>query len=296
MVVAIIPMATASFPSHVILFAWEGDNPYAFKPVDGVRFHIYINGELVAYSDAYHPLSGFGMELPHAGYVEAEIMYVPYWANMCIRDTRVSLGHVNATGQNVDHSWILPSCQCSPGTPPPSGSTPFTDIWHGAPYSDAVRYVFEQDIMRGTSETTFSPNSTLTRAMVATILHRMAEEPDTAFRPGFDDVVAGRWYSDAVTWANDIGIVQGVGGGRFAPNAQLTIEQLSAMMYRFAQEQGFDMSVPANVTAPSETSAWAVQYVRWAVHYHLLILGTNPRADASRGETALVVYQFSQLG
>jgi len=178
-----------------------------------------------------------------------------------------------------------------PQTPPPGSSLPFTDIQPTARYYNAIRHVFEQDIMRGTSETAFSPNETLTRAMVATILHRMADEPHTTFRPLFNDVVAGRWYSLAVTWANDTEIVQGVGSGRFAPNDLLTREQLSAMMHRFARYRGLDLSVPSHITAPSGTSQWAQHYVRWAV-YHNFIPTTNPSAAATRAETAIFVHQF----
>jgi len=127
--------------------------------------------------------------------------------------------------------------------------------------------------------------------MVATILHRMAGEPQTAFRPVFSDVPARQWYSVPVTWANDTGIVQGVGGGRFAPNDQLTREQLAAMMHRYARHMGYDLSVPANVTAPAGTSTWAIEYVRWAVHNNFIPTG-NPGTTATRAETANFVFQF----
>jgi len=168
---------------------------------------------------------------------------------------------------------------------------PFTDVQPDAWYNDAVQFVWENGIMVGTSETQFSPNATLTRAMVATILYRMAGEPQTTFRPIFSDVTAGLWYSVPVTWANDTGIVQGIGGGRFAPNDQLTREQLSAMMHRYAVSQGYDVSVPADVTAPVGTSNWAREYVRWAVH-NSFISANTPNAAASRAETAHFVYRF----
>jgi len=118
---------------------------------------------------------------------------------------------------------------------------PFTDVSVDDWYYTAVRYVFENDIMRGTSETAFSPNGTLTRAMVATILYRLEQEPSVVFQQIFDDVAPGRWYSYAVTWAYDTGIVQGVGGGRFAPNDALTREQLAVMMHRLAQDRNYDV-------------------------------------------------------
>jgi len=175
--------------------------------------------------------------------------------------------------------------------PPVPGSTPFTDVRPSDWFYDAVRYVFTQDIMRGTSETAFSPNDTLTRAMVATILYRMAGEPHTSFRPLFNDVPAGQWFSLSITWANDTEVVQGIGGGNFAPHNPLTREQLAAMMHRYARHMNYDLSVPAHVTAPAGTSAWAMEYVRWAVHNNF-IPTTAPSASASRAETANFIYRF----
>ena len=170
---------------------------------------------------------------------------------------------------------------------------PFTDV---SPQDDAaVQFLWERGIMVGTSGTQFSPSATLTRSMLATIIYRVAGEPQTTFRTVFNDVPSGRWYSVPVTWANDAGIVQGVGGGRFAPNDRLTREQLSAMMHRYAVSRGYNVSVPANVTAPAGTSGWATDYVRWAV-YNGLISTNTPNAHASRAETANFVYRFMNLG
>jgi len=172
---------------------------------------------------------------------------------------------------------------------------PFTDVNQNAPYNNAVQFLWERGIMVGTSDTQFSPNATLTRAMLATIVYRVAGEPQTAFRSVFSDVPSGRWYSVPVTWANDAGIVQGVGGGRFAPDDRLTREQLAAMMHRYAVSRGDNVSVPANVTAPAGTSGWATNYVRWAIH-NGFISTSNPSAHASRAETANFVYRFMNQG
>jgi len=171
-------------------------------------------------------------------------------------------------------------------------SLPFADVSVDAWFYLAVRYVFENDIMRGTSDTAFSPNATLTRAMVATILYRLESEPSVAFRQIFNDVASGRWYSDAVTWAYDAGVVQGLGGGRFAPNDSLTREQLAVMMHRLAQDRNDDVSVPANANVPAGVSTWASEAMRWAVYNHF-IFAENPRNNASRADTANFVYRFS---
>ena len=194
----------------------------------------------------------------------------------------------------------------TPPTPPVEG-LPFLDIQAGHWSVPAIRYVYEQGIMNGTGATTFDPDVSLSRAMVATILHRFDGEMYTSFRPVFYDVAAGRWYANSTIWAYDANIVQGVGGGNFAPQSSLTREQLAAMMFRFAEDRGYDVTVPGAVNSPfadmDQVSAWALDYVRWAIHNNFMTATTaggnrlNPRSPASRAETAHFVHQFSlQLG
>ena len=166
----------------------------------------------------------------------------------------------------------------------------FVDVTPDNWFYDAVRYVYENDIMRGTSDTMFSPNSTLTRAMVLTILHRLEDEMPVFFRPVFIDIAEDRWYSDGVIWGYDAGVVRGVGDNRFAPNYSLTREQLTAMMFRFAVNSGYDVSAPE--VAVAGTSEWALEYMRWAV-YNDFISVENPRSAVSRAEIANFIYQFS---
>ena len=169
---------------------------------------------------------------------------------------------------------------------------PFIDVAQNAWYNNAVQFVWDRGIMVGTSSTQFSPNATLTRSMLATIIYRVAGEPQTAFRQIFSDVPSGRWYSVPVTWANDADIVRGVGGGRFAPDDRLTIEQLSAMMHRYAVSRGYNVSVPADMHTPWGTSAWATNYVRWAAHNGFISTSAYPAGHASRAETAQFIYLF----
>ena len=176
------------------------------------------------------------------------------------------------------------------GTAPPS-SVPFADVRPSDWFYDAVRHVFEREIMRGTSGTVFAPSIGLDRAMVATILYRLAGEPPAIFRPIFIDVAAERWYSVPVTWAYESGAVRGVGGGRFAPDDSISREQLAAMMHRFARSEGYDVHVPIHVNTPEGTSFWAWNYMRWAV-YNGFIHASNPNMSATRAETANFVFRF----
>lgn len=179
------------------------------------------------------------------------------------------------------------------GETPKASSLPFTDVRASAWYYPAVSYVFERGLMLGTSSTTFSPQTGLDRAMLATILWRFQGEPEVNFRPIFQDVSAGNWYSEAITWAYENDIIRGVGGNHFAPNNVLSRQELAAMMYRLALRRGYDVTVSAHITDTAAAS-WAIQYVRWAV-YHGLIPAESFGQTATRAETANALMLFSSL-
>ena len=121
----------------------------------------------------------------------------------------------------------------------PPESLPFTDIADNAWYADAVRYVYKHGLMAGTSATTFAPDVTTSRSMIATILWRMAGSPVVNYAMNFADVPQDQWYSEAIRWAASEGIVGGYGNGLFGTNDPITREQFAVMLYRFAQEQGY---------------------------------------------------------
>jgi len=181
---------------------------------------------------------------------------------------------------------------------------PFTDVGTNTWYSEAVDYVWANNLMRGTGANTFSPNSTMSRAMVATILYRLADEPSVSFAPVFTDVSAGSWYANAVIWANTNNIVQGVGGGRFAPNADVTREQFVTLLFRFAMFLEIDTSVPMSFNLLQfedriHISSWAQEPMLWAA-YHGLITGTSittlsPSGTATRAQCATILHRFSDL-
>lgn len=110
----------------------------------------------------------------------------------------------------------------------------FSDVPNGAWYADAVDYVYEHGIMNGTSATTFSPNTPMTRAMLVTVLHRAAGSPSTATGTAFSDVPSGAYYTGAVAWASANGIVTGYGNGRFGSNDPVSRAQIAAILWRYA--------------------------------------------------------------
>ena len=173
---------------------------------------------------------------------------------------------------------------------------PFTDVPKDAWYIDAVRYVYENGLMIGTGETTFSPEGTITRAMIVTILHRLEGKP-AAKGMDFSDVPEGKWYTDGVAWASANGIVNGFPEGTFQPNDPITREQLVTTLYRYAQFKEIDVSVGEDTNILSyndvfDVGDWAMAAMQWACGMGILP-GTeegylSPAVPATRAETAVV--------
>ena len=186
----------------------------------------------------------------------------------------------------------------------PPESLPFTDIADNAWYADAVRYVYEHGLMAGTSATTFAPDVTTSRSMIATILWRMAGSPVVNYAMDYTDVAQGQWYSEAIRWATSEGVVTGYGNGLFGTNDPITREQLAVMLYRFAQEQGYDVSIGENTNILSYTdvadlSEYAISAMQWAVGAGI-INGTgdgstlSPQGQATRAQAAVMLTRFCE--
>ena len=186
----------------------------------------------------------------------------------------------------------------------PPEALPFTDIADNAWYADAVRYVYKHGLMAGTSATTFAPDVTTSRSMIATILWRMAGSPVVNYAMTYTDVAQGQWYSEAVRWATSEGIVGGYGNGLFGTNDPITREQFAAMLYRFAQEQGYDVSIGENTNILSYTdvadlSEYAIPATQWAVGAGI-INGTGdgstltPQGQATRAQAAVMLMRFCE--
>lgn len=177
---------------------------------------------------------------------------------------------------------------------------PFSDVLPGAWYYDEVAYVWDRGIMNGTSASVFAPGGTLTRGMLAQILHNLEGNP-AGGSPAFSDVPAGAWYAKAVNWAAAAGLVDGYGKGKFGPGDPITREQLAVMLYRYARYRGQNVNVSGNLNAFSDRgkiSSWADESVAWAVGTSLLqgkgggVL--DPRGRATRAETASLLTRFLQ--
>ena len=172
----------------------------------------------------------------------------------------------------------------------------FVDVPADAWYANAVAAVTEQGLMSGTSATTFSPLATTDRAMMVSVLYRMAGSP-TAESASFTDVAANAWYANAVNWAVEQGVSSGVSATSFAPTSSLTREQAVTMLFRYAQSTGVDTTVSGNLDAytdATQVSSFASEAMTWAVEKGI-ISGTgkgdtlSPKASATRTELAVIL-------
>ena len=177
----------------------------------------------------------------------------------------------------------------------------FEDVYVGDWYFDAVQYVYENDMMAGTSDTTFSPNQTTTRGMIVTILYRLEGEPTVTGTTAFTDVTADQYYANAVAWAVQNGIVAGSDATTFAPNNAITREQMAAILYRYAQFKGYDVSAKADLSTyidAADVSAYATDAMAWASQTGL-ITGTSattlsPAGQATRAQVATILMRFCE--
>ncbi len=183
-----------------------------------------------------------------------------------------------------------------------SHALPFTDAAADAWYYDAVDYVYQNGLMTGTSATTFAPDGTMTRAMLVTILHRQAGAPQVNYALPFDDVAEGAWYSEAVRWAASEGIVTGTSATAFEPNAPITREQFAAILYRYAQKTGADVSAGEDTNILSyadalDVSEYAVPAMQWACGAGVIQgsgANLNPKDGATRAEAAAMLMRFCE--
>lgn len=184
--------------------------------------------------------------------------------------------------------------------PDPSTSVAdiFDDIQPGAWYEDAVQFAYDEGIMTGTSKTTFEPNTTTTRGMIVSILHRLEGNP-VVTEEAFSDVSADDWYGKAVAWASSEGIVGGYGDGTFQPNKAITREEMASILYRYAQYKDQDVSARADLTKytdADQVGAWAEEVMQWANAEGLINGMTEdtlvPQGNATRAQVAAMFQRY----
>lgn len=184
-------------------------------------------------------------------------------------------------------------------TEAPVSGLPFGDVKSADWFYNDVKYVYEKGMMAGTAADVFAPNATTTRAMIVTILYRLEGSPAVTGTNAFVDVPAGQWYTDAVNWAAANQIVKGTSATTFAPNDSITREQMAAILYRYAQYKGYDVTKKADLSGYSDNSqvgAYAKDALAWANAAKLINGVTNtalaPQGNATRAQVSAILHRF----
>ncbi len=183
----------------------------------------------------------------------------------------------------------------------------FSDLDPNQWYYEGVGYVLNAQLFNGTSETAFAPDQYMTRAMLVTVLYRLAGSPAVDTANPFDDVAAGQWYSDAITWAAANGIVMGYSSTTFGPDDYITREQLAIILYNYAKVKGYDVSASSDLSGFADLKALndagsistlSLSALKWAVGEQL-ITGVNdttldPQGYATRAQVAVILMRFAE--
>lgn len=205
--------------------------------------------------------------------------------------TAASYTFRNVTARHTIQVWF----QLQGGSDPLSG---FVDVPKDAWYRPGVEYVCARGLMAGTSATTFSPDMVTTRGMIVTILHSLEGKPQAA-PAGFEDMTSSDWYGSAVAWAAANGIVSGYSSTAFGPNDPITREQMAAILLRYAQFKGCDVTARADLSGYKDVgqiSGYALTAMQWAGGEGL-ISGVSadllaPQGSATRAQVAQILMQF----
>lgn len=194
-----------------------------------------------------------------------------------------------------------PEPEETPEESAPPAALPFADVRESDWYCGAVRYVFEQGLMNGTTSDRFGPDEPTTRGMIVTILHRMEGSPAVP-DPTFPDVGADFYYAQPVTWAEAQGIVTGYEDGTFGPEDNITREQLAAILFRFARYKGWALAAPAPLDRfpdAGRISPYAEEPLAWAVGGGLIAGMANgmlsPGGTATRAEVATILMRLDAV-
>lgn len=204
------------------------------------------------------------------------------------------------TGTDTDTSK---SEACTGGSECPS--RPYSDVDTSQWYHASLDNVITKGIFEGISKDKFAPGSSMTRGMFATVIMRLEQQSGGAtdgHTNKFTDVASGSWYEKGIAWAADAGVVKGISASEFAPSANITREQLAAMMYRYAEYLKLDVSTKSDAsvfTDSADISSYAKTAVAWAYENGVMTGKTggriDPKGNATRAEVAAVVTRFAKL-
>lgn len=210
-----------------------------------------------------------------------------------VLESSFKAGHVKVKGKATK-----PSSPTVTPTKPKEWKNPFTDVTASDWFYSAVRYTNENGIINGVSEREFAPTLRVTRAMFVTLLYRLEGESEVA-KCKFEDVMPGVWYEKAVAWANEKGIVGGVSETEFAPDSNITREQMATMLFRFAKYKGKGVATEVSLgySDKANVSPWAMEGVAWATQNGVMSGSGNeflPKNFATRAEAATVIMRMGK--
>ena len=174
----------------------------------------------------------------------------------------------------------------------------FNDVKKSDWFYSAVKYVYENNIIKGYTNGNFGPNDKLTRAMIVTILHRMEKEHNVSTNNKFSDV-GSSWYTNAINWASQNKIVMGYGDGTFKPNNNITRQDLMVILYRYAKYKGKDMTANTDISNYKDYNKidnYAKEAMKWAVSKKILYGNKdgllNPKGNATRAQVAAIIERY----
>ena len=176
---------------------------------------------------------------------------------------------------------------------------PFTDVPEDQWYYSDVRFVYENGLFTGVSDSQFQPATTMQRSMMATVLHRLAREPAVSYSAVFSDVPDGQWYTKGIIWCAQMGIVGGIGDDLFAPGQDVDRQQIAVMLYRYAVQTGHSAGERTDLRIfpdAGTVASWAEDAVSWAVDVGI-INGSGdgrllPEVKADRAQVAAMLHRF----
>ena len=176
---------------------------------------------------------------------------------------------------------------------------PFEDVMPYDWFNSAVVFASSHELFQGIAEGVFAPNMPMTRGMLVTVLWRLENKPEDFAANNFPDVSDGTWYTEAVEWASKNGIVTGYTDGTFQPNRNITRQEMAAMLYRYMNYLGYDMSARGDLskfTDAEQIGSWALENVQWANGAGIITGKTgnliDPLGNATRAEVATMLMRI----
>ena len=212
-----------------------------------------------------------------------------------------SSGSSSGSSSSGSHGSSVSGVSGSTSTAGGSNEGMFKDTDRNAWYYDAVKFMRDNNLMKGTSDSEFSPDAPITRAMFITVLYRMENEPQTGAKSGFTDVDRGDYYADAVDWAVANGIINGVSDTSFAPNDNITRDQMAAIMYRYAGYKQMDTASDGGAAYADGDSipGYSKDAAAWASGKKIMSGFEDntfrPNDDATRAQAATVLMNLCNM-